>query len=114
MGATIHPGPAQPPIHDGVVLIEGRTILAVDRRARVRIPRAVRRLDCSGLTLTAGFWNSHVHLFERKWSDAAALPAHELGTQLLESFTRYGFTSVFDLGSAWENTRILRDRIERG
>lgn len=28
--------------------------------------------------------------------------------------TRYGFTSVFDLGSVWENTRRLRDRIEAG
>jgi imidazolonepropionase-like amidohydrolase len=28
--------------------------------------------------------------------------------------TRYGFTSVFDLSSAWENTRRLRDRIESG
>jgi imidazolonepropionase-like amidohydrolase len=28
--------------------------------------------------------------------------------------TRYGFTSVFDTGSMWENTRQLRDRIESG
>jgi imidazolonepropionase-like amidohydrolase len=28
--------------------------------------------------------------------------------------TRYGFTSVFDIGSMWSNTRIIRDRIESG
>jgi imidazolonepropionase-like amidohydrolase len=28
--------------------------------------------------------------------------------------TGYGFTSVFDTGSAWENTRRIRDRIESG
>jgi hypothetical protein len=28
--------------------------------------------------------------------------------------TQYGFTSVFDTGSMWENTRRLRDRIESG
>ena len=28
--------------------------------------------------------------------------------------TRYGFTSVFDLGSPWENTRQIRERIESG
>lgn len=28
--------------------------------------------------------------------------------------TRWGFPSVFDIGSAWENTRRLRDRIETG
>jgi imidazolonepropionase-like amidohydrolase len=39
------------------------------------------------------------------------LPTTELKLQLRD-FTRYGFTSVFDLSSAWENTRTLRDRIE--
>ena len=29
-------------------------------------------------------------------------------------FTRYGFTTVFDLSSVWENTRRLRDRVESG
>ena len=28
--------------------------------------------------------------------------------------TRYGFTSAFDLGSEWTNTRQIRDRIESG
>jgi imidazolonepropionase-like amidohydrolase len=28
--------------------------------------------------------------------------------------TRFGFTSVFDTGSMWENTRQIRDRIESG
>jgi imidazolonepropionase-like amidohydrolase len=28
--------------------------------------------------------------------------------------TRHGFTSVFDIGSMWANTRVLRDRIESG
>jgi hypothetical protein len=58
-------------------------------------------LDCSGLTITAGFWNSHVHFFERKWANAATIPAPELTRQLQEMLTRYGFTSVFDLGSMW-------------
>ena len=28
--------------------------------------------------------------------------------------TRYGFTSVFDTGSMWENTKRIRDRVESG
>ena len=28
--------------------------------------------------------------------------------------TQYGFTSVFDIWSSWENTRQLRDRVESG
>ncbi len=40
------------------------------------------------------------------------IPASELTQQLQEMFTKFGFTSVFDIGSMWENTRQLRNRIE--
>src|SRR5262249_32739471 len=68
----------------------------------------------AGMTVTAGFWNSHVHFFERKWAKAGEIPAAELTRQLQEMLTRFGFTSVFDLGSPWDNTKRLRDRIESG
>jgi len=114
VGGTIYASPTDETIRDGVVLIQGGKIAAVGSRAQVKIPRTAQTLDCSGLTITAGFWNSHVHFFERKWANAAAIPAPELGRQLQDMLTRYGFTSVFDLGSMWENTRRLRDRIESG
>src|SRR5689334_24915534 len=104
-GATILPAPGQQAIHDGVVLVQGATIAAVGSRASVPVPDGARVLDCSGCAITAGFWNSHVHFFERKWAEAASLAAHELGAQLEEAFARFGFTSVFDTGSPWENTR---------
>jgi len=111
VGGTIDVSPTEEPIRDGVVLIEGETIAAV---GRIVVPRAAETLDCSGLTITAGFWNSHVHFFERKWANAATIPAPELSRQLQDMLTRYGFTSVFDIGSMWENTRRIRDRIESG
>jgi imidazolonepropionase-like amidohydrolase len=80
----------------------------------LRIPRDYERLDCDGCAIVAGFWNNHVHFFERKWSDARSAPAEDLALQLQEAFTRHGFTNVFDLGSPWDNTRDLRDRIESG
>jgi imidazolonepropionase-like amidohydrolase len=55
-----------------------------------------------------------VHFFERKWADATNIPVPELARQLQAMLTRYGFTSVFDLGSPWENTRRIRERIESG
>lgn len=114
IGGTIYPSPADAPIRDGVVLIENGKIAAVGPRARVQIPLDAQTINCSGLTITAGFWNSHVHFFERKWANVASIPASELGRQLQDMLTRYGFTSVFDVASAWENTRRLRDRIESG
>src|SRR2546421_2012187 len=112
VGGTIHVGPAEEPIRDGVVLVHEDTIAAVGSEASIEVPKGSGTVDCSGLTITAGFWNSHVHFFERKWANAAAIPAPELGRQLRDTFTRYGFTSVFDLSSRGENTRRIRDRID--
>lgn len=114
VGATIHVGPAEDPIRGGVILVEDRIIVAAGPQDTVRVPRDAQVVDCSGLTITAGFWNSHVHFFERKWAGAAAMPAAELAVQLEEMLTSRGFTSVFDLGSMWANTKALRDRIASG
>ncbi|HSF18782.1 MAG TPA: amidohydrolase family protein [Vicinamibacteria bacterium] len=114
VGGTIYVSPAEEPISDGTVLIQSGKVVEVGRRASVQLPPTTPTLDCSGLVVTAGFWNSHVHLFERKWAAAATMPAAELERQLSDTFVRYGFTSVFDIGSMWENTRRLRDRIESG
>jgi imidazolonepropionase-like amidohydrolase len=114
VGGTIYASPVEEAIQDGVVLLEDGKIVAVGRRASIEVPQETRALDCSGLTVTAGFWNSHVHFFERKWADAASIPPTELARQLQEMLTRYGFTSVFDTGSVWANTRGLRERIESG
>ncbi len=114
VGGTIYASPADEPIRDGVVLIRDGKITAAGKRSELRVPPDAEALDCSGCTITAGFWNSHVHFFERKWADAGSIPAPELAHQLKEMLTRYGFTSVFDLSSPWENTRKLRERIESG
>jgi imidazolonepropionase-like amidohydrolase len=111
---TIYVSPAEAPIRDGVVLIRAGKIVAVGSSSVVQIPQAAQLIDCSGLTIMAGFWNSHVHFTERKWANAAEIPAPELSRQLQDMLTRYGFTSVFDLSSLWKNTQSLRDRIESG
>jgi len=78
VGATIYTSPAEEPVYDGVLLIHGGKVAAVGGGGNVQVPQTAQVLDCSGLTITAGFWNSHVHFFERKLADAAKTPAHEL------------------------------------
>jgi imidazolonepropionase-like amidohydrolase len=114
LGGTIFASPGDEPIPDGMVVIQDDTIAAVGPRGTVEIPKDVPILDCSGLSIAAGFWNSHVHFFERKWANAGEIPAEELARQIQEAFSRFGFTTVFDTGSSWENTRRIRDRIESG
>jgi imidazolonepropionase-like amidohydrolase len=114
IGGTVYVGPTEEPIQNAVILIRDGRIAAVGSRESLKIPQGIQTLECSGMTITAGFWNSHVHFTERKWADAANIPAAELTEQVQAMLTRYGFTSVFDTGSMWENTRRIRDRIESG
>jgi len=115
VGATVFPSPTEPPIPEGVVVMENGKIAAVGRKGAARIPQGATVLDGSGLVLVAGLWNSHVHFVRPEWADAAHLPAARLGGQLRDMLTRYGFTSVFatgDFDSA--NTNSLRRRITDG
>lgn len=114
VGGTIYTSPDAPPITNGIVLIRGSKIEAVGPHDVISLRPKTRTIDCTGLTITAGFWNSHVHFLEKQWADAGAIPKDRLARQLKDTYGRYGFTSVFDLGSPWDNTRVIRDRIESG
>src|SRR5205814_361257 len=110
IGGNLHPGPGEE-VRAGTVLVGDDVIVAA---GDLQAPSGVLRIDCSGCAVTAGLWNSHVHFFERMWAGAEAIPPTELDRQLRDAFTAYGFTSVFDTGSMWANTRCIRDRIESG
>lgn len=113
-GATVYPAPDQPAIRDAVIVLRDGRIAAVGPRDSVSVPTGADTLDCTGLTVTAGFWNSHVHFGERKWARAGELPAAEASEQLRQMLTGRGFTHVFDTGSPLENTLALRRRIAAG
>lgn len=113
-GALIYPAPGETPIPDGVVIVSHGKITAVGKKGDVTIPPNVQTIDCTGQTLVAGFWNTHVHFMEPKWNDAANLPATQLSTQMQDMLTKYGFTSVVDIGSLLQNTLALRRRVGTG
>ena len=114
IGAKIYPSPLEKPIDKGVVLILNGKIVALGEEGKIRIPPNTESIDCTGLTLMAGFWNSHVHFIESKWEKAASMPPSQLTRQLQDMLTRYGFTTVFDTGSYWEITKTIRQRIDSG
>ena len=114
VGGTVYVNPGEEPLPDGVVLIEKGRITAVGSTASTRIPRRTQVINCSGLTIVPGFWNSHVHFTDAQWENAASLSAEQLARQLEAMLTRWGFTTVFDTGSLLSNTLVLRRRIESG
>jgi imidazolonepropionase-like amidohydrolase len=113
-GGTIYPSPGARPIHDAVVVIRGGKIAVIGKTHNVTAPRSATVLDCSGKFIVAGFWNSHVHFTEDVWKGAAGAPVDKLEAHMQEMLTRWGFTTVWDLGSDPQNTLALRKRVESG
>lgn len=114
VGAKIYPSPNAPAIENAIVIVRNGKISAVGSRKEMRVPAGAKAIDCTGKTIIAGLWNSHVHFTELKWMNAGGLPAAQLTSQLQEMLTGYGFTSVVDTGSISANTVALRKRIESG
>jgi imidazolonepropionase-like amidohydrolase len=114
VGAKIYRSPTEAPIEDGTILVHDGRILAVGPSTKIKVPQGASVVDCKGLVVTAGFWNSHVHILTPALLHAEKLSPEQITSQLEEMLTRWGFTTVFDIASVLENTNIIRRRIESG
>jgi imidazolonepropionase-like amidohydrolase len=114
VGATVYTSPGAKPITDAIVVVRDGKIEYAGKNDKKHTPRSARLLECSGKVIVAGFWNSHVHFTEDAWKDAAGAPADKLEAHMQEMLTRWGFTTVWDLGSDPQNTLALRKRVEAG
>jgi imidazolonepropionase-like amidohydrolase len=114
LGGRIYASPTAPPLDDAAVLVRDGKITQIGKRGQVDIPKSVQVIDCTGKVITAGFWNSHVHFTEDAWTDAATAPAPKLEAHMQEMLTRWGFTTVWDIGSFPGDTLALRKRVEAG
>lgn len=115
VGARIYPSPTDSPIDNGVVLIRNGKIVAVGAAGTIKVPSSYSIIDCKDLTLTAAFWNCHVHFIEPKWQDADLMPAAQFNQQMEQMITSHGFAHVYDLAEfAIGNVLRIRNRIKRG
>ncbi len=110
--AKIYISPTDPPIDDGTILIHDGLIAAVG--TQVAVPADATLVPCDHCVVTAGFWNTHVHFTQPKWSMAQWKSAATLNPQLADMFLSRGFTTVIDLGSNPADTFSIRRRIEKG
>ena len=111
-GARIYIAPGVPALTNATLLARDGKIVAIGQH--VEIPAGTTILPCIGCTVTAGFWNTHVHFTESKWAGAEWKPRAQLQAQLQDMLTSRGFTTVVDTGSNLRDTVPLRRRIERG
>jgi imidazolonepropionase-like amidohydrolase len=112
-GGTVYPSPGAKAITNAIVVVRDGKIVYVGKGGNRHIPRSAAVLECSGKVVVAGFWNSHVH-FETGWHGADSAAAQVLESHMQEMLTRWGFTTVWDLGSDPFNTLALRKRVESG
>ena len=113
-GGSVYASPEAAPLSDAVVVISGGVISAVGPSREVHVPQDARVVDCAGKTIVAGFWNSHVHFTQAVWKNAASAPAAPLEDHMQEMLTRWGFTTVWDLGSDPTDSLALRNRVNSG
>jgi imidazolonepropionase-like amidohydrolase len=92
-------GQGRAPLADGRVFVDGARIVAVGRRADVRVPDGVRTIDGSGCTVVPGLMDVHVHDF----SD-----------ENLHWYVRNGVTTIRMAGGDQPSHRNVRARVERG
>jgi imidazolonepropionase-like amidohydrolase len=114
VGAKVYSSPTAAPLLDAVVLTAGGVITEIGGRGAVQVPKDGRVIDCAGKTVVAGFWNSHVHFTQLAWDNAASTPAASLEGHIQEMLTRWGITTVWDLGSSPINSLALRRRVDSG
>ena len=111
VGGKVYASPDAAPLDDAVVVTTNGVITAIGSRSDVQIPSDARVIDCTGKTVVAGFWNSHVHFTEAVWRNAGSAPAAPLTAHMQEMLTRWGFTTVWSLGSDPDNSMALRRRV---
>jgi imidazolonepropionase-like amidohydrolase len=116
-------GTGRPPLERAFVVIEGERIVALGpaEDGERHLPRAARRLEYPGCTLTPGLVDSHVHLT----FSAGPIPLRQLqgdtdtrlaltGLANARAALLAGVTTVRDLGSRGRITLDLRDAISSG
>ncbi len=114
VGARIYADPQAKALDNGVVIVRDGRIAAVGSRAQVSVPRGMKTIPGAGRTLVAGFWNSHVHLMTHDLLHPDTAEPAKLEGQLRDMFTRWGFTTVFDLTSSTASATTLRRMIREG
>jgi len=114
VGGRVYASPDAAPLPDAVVMTSNGVITAIGSRSEVSVPQDARVIDCTDKTIVAGFWNSHVHFTQSVWKNAGSAPAAALQEHMQEMLTKWGFTTVWDLGSDPRDSLPLRRRVNAG
>jgi imidazolonepropionase-like amidohydrolase len=117
-GGTVIDGYGNPPIANGVVVIDGDRILAVGGRDVVAVPDGAEIISTEGMTVLPGLWDMQVQLMRlghgnhARWNETYGPLAERVvmpiaARQLLQS----GVTSARDVAAPLEAAINVRGRV---
>lgn len=117
-GGTVIDGYGNPPIANGIVVIENDRIVAVGGRDQVLVPDGAQVISTEGMTVLPGLWDMQVNLMRlghgdtARWNETYAPLAERVvmpiaARQLLQA----GVTSARDLAAPLQAAIRVRERI---
>jgi imidazolonepropionase-like amidohydrolase len=98
IGATILDGQGGRPLHDGVVLVRGRTIEAVGSREDVPLPRGTVEVNVAGSWIIPGLIDAHART--TRWA--------------LKRYVAYGVTTVRDVHNTQDSVFAMASAADLG
>ena len=118
-GGTVIDGYGNPPIADGVVVIENDRILAVGGRGQVLVPEGAEVISTEGMTVLPGLWDMQVnqmrlgHGVMNRWIETYGPLAERVvmpiaARQLLHA----GVTSARDIAAPLDAAINVRNRVQ--
>ncbi len=119
-GGTIIDGNGGAPIHDGVIVVKDKRIVAVGPRSSVAVPAGAREVKVAGKYIIPGMMDANVHFVSWPgWEHIEFLARYEnnfdgLVEEAAQVALKYGFTTVFDSMGPMDPLMRVRDRINKG
>ncbi|MBW2715550.1 MAG: amidohydrolase family protein, partial [Deltaproteobacteria bacterium] len=121
VGGMLLDGYEAAPIHDAVVVMKGRRIIAAGTRTNVEIPKDAHLIDTRGKTIMPGLVDLHIHLdlighgdYTRYYEFLGGLERlPEVMPIAAKQLLRAGVTSAVDLGTPFEILAV-RKQIDEG
>jgi len=117
-GGTVVDGTGNPPLHNGVIVVQGDRITAIGSQDTVDIPPGAEVISTEGMTVLPGLWDLQVHIDrlghgdEERWNRAYEPIAGRVvmplaAAQLLQA----GVTSARAMAAPLAAAVSVRDRI---
>jgi len=98
-GATLIDATGQPPLPDSIVLVDGRRIIAIGSRRKIKIPPHATKFDATGKFVLPGLWDTHAHFEQVEWGPL---------------YLAAGITTVRDCGNEFDFITAARSAIDSG